>query len=34
MDLTEHIKILRRGDKNTQRNYAKNIFTTQVIMMV
>ena len=33
MDLTE-AKILRRGDKNTQKNYTKKIFTTQIIMML
>ena len=33
MDLTEE-KILRRGGKNTQKNCAKKIFTTQIIMMV
>ena len=27
-------KILRRGGKNTQTNYTKKIFTTQIIMMV
>ena len=32
MDLTE--KILRRGDKNTQKNCTKKIFTTQIMMMV
>ena len=31
-DLTD-IKILRTGGKNTQ-NYTKNIFMTQIIMMV
>ena len=31
--LTEQ-KILRRGDKNTQKNYTKKIFMTQIIMMV
>ena len=32
MDLTEaeDIKILRRGVKNTQKNYTKNIFMTQI----
>ena len=36
MDLTEaeDIKILRRGVKNTQKNYTKNIFMTQINMMV
>ena len=32
-DLTEQ-KILRKGGKNTQKNYTKKIFTTQIIMMV
>ena len=32
-DLTE-AKILRRGSKNTQKNYTKKIFTTQIITMV
>ena len=27
-------KILRRGGKNTQGNYTKKIFTTQIIMVV
>ena len=27
-------KILRRGVKNTQKNYIKNIFMTQITMMV
>ena len=27
-------KILRRGGKNTQKNYTKKIFTTHIIMMV
>ena len=27
-------RILRRGGKNTQKNYTKNILTTQIIMMV
>ena len=27
-------KILRRGGKNTQKNYTKKIFTTQIIAMV
>ena len=27
-------KRLRRGDKNTQKNCAKKIFTTQIIMML
>ena len=33
MDLTEE-KILRRGGKNTEKNFTKKIFTTQIIMMV
>ena len=33
MDLTEQ-KILRRGGKNTQKNYTKKIFMTQIIRMV
>ena len=33
MDLTE-AKILRRGGKNTQKNYTKKIFMTQIIMMM
>ena len=33
MDLTEQ-KILRRGGKNTQKNYTKKIIMTQIIMMV
>ena len=33
MDLTE-AEILRRGNKNTQKNYAKKIFKTQIITMV
>ena len=32
MDLTE-AKILRRGGKNTQKNYTKKIFMTQIITM-
>ena len=27
-------KILRRGGKNSQKNYTKKIFMTQIIMMV
>ena len=27
-------KILRRGGKNTQKNYTKEIFMTQIIMMM
>ena len=33
MDLTE-AKILRQGDKNTQKNCTKKIFMTQITMMV
>ena len=33
MDLTE-VKMLRRAGKNTQKNYTKKIFTTQIITMV
>ena len=33
MDLQKQ-KILRRGGKNTQNNYTKKIFMTQIIMMV
>ena len=33
MDLTE-AKDIRRGVKNTQKNYIKNIFMTQIITMV
>jgi len=33
MDLTEQ-KILRRGGKNTQKNYTKKIFMIQIIMTV
>ena len=33
MDLTEE-KILRRCGKNTQKNYTKRIFMTQIITMV
>ena len=32
-DLTEQ-KILRRGGKNTQKNYTKKFFVTQITMMV
>ena len=35
MDLTEAEDIiLRRGGKNTQKNYTKKIFMTQINMMV
>ena len=34
MDLIQKQKILRRGGKNTQKNYTKKIFTTQIITMV
>ena len=33
MDLTEQ-RILRRGGKNTQKNYTKEIFMTQITTMV
>ena len=33
MDLTE-AEELRRGGKNTQKNYTKKILMTQIIMMV
>ena len=33
LDLTE-AEDIRRGGKNTQKNYTKNIFMTQIIMMV
>ena len=33
MDLTE-AEVLRKGGKNTQKNYTKKIFMTQIIMMV
>jgi len=33
MDLTKQ-KILRRGDKNTQKNCTKKIFMTKIITMV
>ena len=33
MDLRE-AEILRRGGKNTQKNYTKKIFTTQIITML
>ena len=33
MDLKKQ-KILRRGGKNTQKNYTKKIFMTQLTMMV
>ena len=33
MDLTKQ-KILRRGGKNTQKNWTKKIFTSQIITMV
>ena len=33
MDLTE-AKILRRGGKNTQKNYTQKIFMTQITMVV
>ena len=33
MDLAE-AKDIKRGGKNTQKNYTKKTFTTQIIMMV
>ena len=33
MDLTEQ-KMLSRGGKNTQKNYTKKVFMTQIITMV
>ena len=33
MDLTE-AEDIRRGGKNTQKNYTKSIFTAQIITMV
>ena len=33
MDLTE-AEDIKRGGKNTQKNYTKKIFTTKIIMMV
>ena len=33
MDLTE-TEILRRGGKNTQKNYTKTIFKSKIMMMV
>ena len=33
IDLTEQ-KVLRRGGKNTQKNYTKKIFMTQITAMV
>ena len=33
MDLAE-AEDIKRGGKNTQENYTKNIFTTQIITMV
>ena len=34
MDLTEVEDVARRGGKNTQKNYTKKIFRTQITMMV
>ena len=34
MDLIQKQKILRRGGKNTQKNYTKKIFMIQIITMV
>ena len=33
MDLTE-AELLRRGGKNTQKNYTKEVFLTKIITMV
>ena len=33
MDLQKQ-KVIRRGGKNTQKNYTKKLFTTQIITMV
>ena len=33
MDLTE-AEDIRRGDRNTQKNCTKKIFTTQIIIMM
>ena len=33
MDLTE-AEDIKRGDKNTQKNYTEKIFMSQIIMMV
>ena len=34
MDLTETKDVKERWQENTQKNYTKKIFTTQIIMMV
>ena len=34
MDLTEAEDIKKRGDNNSQQNYTKKIFMTQIIMRV
>ena len=34
MDLKQKQKILRRGGKNTQKNYTKKVFMTQITTMV
>ena len=34
MDLTEAKDIKKRGDNNSQQNYTKKIFMTQIIMMM
>ena len=34
MDLRQKQKILRRGGKNTQKNYTKKIFMTQITTML
>ena len=34
MDLRQKQRILRRGGKNTQKNYTKKIFMTQITTML
>ena len=34
MDLTEAEEVLRRGGKNTEKNYIENILMTQITTMV
>ena len=34
MDLRQKQRILRRGDKNTQKNYTKKIFMTHITTML
>ena len=34
MDLTEAEDIIKKGGKNTQKNYTKKSFMTQIITMV